>query len=86
MSSPRTPLTRTKLIADAKAAGVPVTKIGVTGGNAVALPGETPGPDRDAQRKIRGLAPRLYGGKRSLVSTRYWIFAIAVLQFGDNAG
>jgi phosphoribosylformylglycinamidine synthase II len=31
-----------KLITDAKSAGVPVTKIGVTGGNALALPGESP--------------------------------------------
>lgn len=31
-----------KLIADAKAAGVPIAKIGVTGGNALALPGGTP--------------------------------------------
>ena len=51
-----------KLIADAKAAGVPVTKIGVTGGNALALPGESPVLIAALTEKFEGWLPAYMAG------------------------
>ena len=51
-----------KVIADAKAAGVPTAKIGVTGGNAVALPGETPILISTLNEKFEGWLPAYMAG------------------------
>ena len=50
------------LIADAKAAGVPVAKIGVTGGNALALPGESPILIASLTEKFEGWLPAYMAG------------------------
>ena len=51
-----------KLIADAKAAGVPIATIGVTGGNALALPGETPILVAVLTEKFEGWLPAYMAG------------------------
>ena len=51
-----------KLIADAKAAGVPIATIGVTGGNALALPGETPILVAALTEKFEGWLPAYMAG------------------------
>ena len=50
------------LIADAKAAGVPVTKIGVTGGKALALPGESPVLISSLTENFEGWLPAYMAG------------------------
>jgi phosphoribosylformylglycinamidine synthase II len=51
-----------KLIANAKAAGVPAMKIGVTGGNALALPGESPVLIAALTEKFEGWLPAYMAG------------------------
>ena len=50
------------LIAEAKAAGVPVMQIGVTGGNALALPGESPVLFTALSEKFEGWLPAYMAG------------------------
>ncbi len=54
-----------KVIADAKAAGVPIAKIGVTGGNALALPGENPVLIAALNEKFEGWLPAYMAGATS---------------------
>jgi phosphoribosylformylglycinamidine synthase len=51
-----------RIIADAKAAGVPIVKIGVTGGNALALPGESPILVATVSEKFEGWLPAYMAG------------------------
>ena len=51
-----------RIVADAKAAGVPVAKIGVTGGNALALPGESPIQIAALSEKFEGWLPAYMAG------------------------
>ena len=50
------------VIAEAKAAGVPIAKIGVTGGNALTLPGETPVLIATLNEKFEGWLPAYMAG------------------------
>lgn len=50
------------IIADAKAAGVPVTEIGITGGNALSLPGESPIQVASLSEKFEGWLPAYMAG------------------------
>ena len=53
-----------RTMARAQAAGVPVRQLGVTGGDALTLPGRAPHSGREASRALRRLAAGLYGGRR----------------------
>jgi phosphoribosylformylglycinamidine synthase II len=51
-----------QIIAEARAAGVPIAKIGVTGGNALTLPGETPVLIATLNEKFEGWLPAYMAG------------------------
>ncbi len=51
-----------RIVADARAAGVPIAKIGVTGGNALALPGESPIQIAALSEKFEGWLPAYMAG------------------------
>lgn len=51
-----------RIIADAKAAGVPVTEIGITGGNALSLPGESPIQVASLSEEFEGWLPAYMAG------------------------
>ena len=59
------------LIAErAKAAGVPLTRLGATGGKALAIAGERPIAVAQLEEVVRELAAGLHGGPGGLAVTR----------------
>ena len=51
-----------RIVADSKAAGIPMVKIGITGGNALSLPGESPIQISSLSEKFEGWLPTYMAG------------------------